>query len=190
MRSLLGFRRGTNCSESPHQAHNLPCDPKLLMTLDNNWSVGIIFSNKLHSIPIHVVPFDGRFTVYNGNNDLALIRRCLVTCEDVITVENPDARHTVSLNLEREHISARRKTRIDGQGLFDVLNRQDRLTGRNATDQRDLSDVDGYLIAHVSLESMGRRLMWPFFSSAASVVRTPFVEAMSNWSIISRIVGG
>ena len=32
--------------------------------------------------------------------------------------------------------------------------------------------------------------MWPFFSNAARVVRTPLVELMPNWSMISRMVGG
>ena len=97
-----------------------------------------------------MIVLDGCFVIDLCNDDFSTVGSFLLTCKNQVSVKNAGIDHGISLDAQCKDVAtAGEEVSVDGDCAFEVLDGENRRTGGNATDDRNLDGVAWCIFARI-----------------------------------------
>ena len=113
-------------------------------------NLAVIYNDRIHRVILRleaivaiffVISLHGRGVFNQGDYDVSIACRCLLHNKHTVSVENTGIDHALAFHFENERLLVRHVLRRDREVAVDVLLRENRLTGCDCTDDRNIDHL-------------------------------------------------
>jgi len=134
-----------------HDTDDAACNREVFLVVHDNRFVLRVCRTQFNVVGTRMVVLDRCFVIDLRDDDFAEVGCLLLARENQVAVENACVNHGIALDAESEDIAtAGEEVTVDGDCAFEVLHGENRRTGGNATDDRNLDDVACGLLARIA----------------------------------------